>query len=258
MQLADSHTHLYLPEFDGDRDEMIARAVAAGVTRLLLPNIDASSVEKMMQLAGKYPANCFPMIGLHPTSVKEDYREQLEKIFSHFSPGRFIAVGETGIDLYWDKSFLREQEEALMWQFDFALRHDLPVVIHTREAFEQVFKLLDEFRGTGLRGVLHAFSGTAEQALRAIDMGFMIGIGGPLTFKNSILPGILKETGIENIILETDSPYLAPVPFRGKRNESAYISIINRKLAEVLELKEEETAETTFSNTCRLFNISDK
>jgi len=255
MLLADSHTHLYLPEFEPDRDEVIMRAAGSGITTMLMPNIDASSVDIMLSLSKLYPSNCYSMIGLHPTSVKKDYRYQLETIFARFTEYPFVAVGETGIDLYWDKTFINEQTEALRWQFNFALENDLPVVIHTRDAFPQLFLLLEEYRGSGLRGVLHAFSGNIADAFKAIEMGFMLGIGGPITFKNSALPEIIKETGAENIILETDSPYLAPVPFRGKRNESSYISLINRKLSEILQLTEEETAKVTYENTCRLFNI---
>jgi len=255
MQLADTHTHLYLPEFDNDRDEMIQRAVAGGVVKLLMPNIDVHSADAMMDITSKYKGTCYPMIGLHPTSVKGDYLSQLETLEGISAEHKFIAVGEIGIDLYWDKTYIKEQMEAFRRQVNFAIRSVLPVVIHSRESFPEIFSVLDDFNGPGLKGVFHAFSGTLKDAEKAVGMGFKIGIGGPLTFKNSDLGKITEEIGIENIILETDSPYLAPVPYRGKRNESSYICIINKRLAEILNMTEEETASVTFENSCRLFNI---
>jgi TatD DNase family protein len=255
MQLIDTHTHLYLPEFDSDRDEMIDRAVSSGVIRLLMPNINLHSVALMLSSADRHKGTCFPMIGLHPTSVKDDYLEQLEELEKISSAHRFIAIGEIGIDLYWDKTHLKEQLDAFRKQGSFANRAGLPVVIHSREAFPEVFSVLDEFKGDQLKGVFHAFSGNMKDAEKAVRMGFMLGIGGPLTFKNSGLDKIVKDIGIEHIILETDSPYLAPVPYRGKRNESSYIRIINKKLAELFGMDEDESASATFENSCRLFNI---
>jgi TatD DNase family protein len=255
MQLADTHTHLYLQEFDHDRDEVIERAVSNNVTKLLMPNIDIHSTDAMLAIADKYPDNCYAMIGLHPTSVKEDYLSQLETLEDLFPGYRFIAIGEIGIDLYWDKTFIREQMEAFSRQVDIGLRTGLPVVIHSRESFPEIFSVLNDFRDKDLKGVFHAFSGNIADAEEAINMGFKLGIGGPLTFKNSKLDEIVTKVGIENIILETDSPYLAPVPHRGKRNESSYICIINRKLADIFNISEEEAAAKTFENSCRLFNI---
>ncbi len=255
MQLVDTHTHLYLPEFDSDRDEMVSRAKVNGIEKLLMPNIDIHSVEAMLLAATRYKGICFPMLGLHPTSVKEDYIMQLDKLEKIFTEHKFIAVGEIGIDLYWDKTHLKEQLEAMRRQVAFAIRADLPVVIHSRESFPEVFSVLKEFEGTGLAGVLHAFSGTVTDAEKAVKMGFMLGIGGPLTYKNSKLDIIVKETGIENVILETDSPYLSPVPYRGQRNESSYISVINKKLADIFGISEEESATITYENSCRLFKI---
>ncbi|MCU0473966.1 MAG: TatD family hydrolase [Bacteroidales bacterium] len=255
MKLIDTHTHLYLPEFDSDRDEMIERAVGSGVVKLLMPNIDNNSVGHMLAAADRYKGICFPMIGLHPTSVKDDYVRQIDMLLEFTSVNRYIAVGEIGIDLYWDKTYLNEQMEAMRRQVSFALESDLPVVIHSRESIHEVFSVLDEFNGEKLTGVLHAFSGTVSDAARAIKMGFRLGIGGPLTYKNSALDIIVREAGIENIILETDSPYLTPAPHRGKRNESSYICIINKKLAEIFTMDEEETASITFKNSCNLFNI---
>ncbi len=256
MQLIDTHTHLYLPEFDYDRDEMISRAQNCGVTKMLMPNIDLQSVGRMLFASDKYRDICYPMIGLHPTSVYGDYTDKLNELEKIASEHEFIAIGEIGIDLYWDKSHLKEQKDAFRSQVRFALSKDLPVVIHSRESVSEVFSVLEEFRGEKLKGVFHTFSGTSEDAEKAIGMGFMLGIGGPLTYKNSKLEIIVREAGVRNIVLETDSPYLAPVPYRGKRNESSYISLINKKLSEVLNMNEESTATITFENSCRLFNLA--
>ena len=255
MQLIDTHTHLYLPEFDSDRDEMISRASGNGVEKLLMPNINLHTVEAMLSASSGYEGICFSMLGLHPTSVKDDYQYQLEELEKIFSDHHFIAIGEIGIDLYWDRTHLNEQLEAMKKQVIFALKVGLPVVVHSRDSFPEVFSVLDEFAGTGLKGVLHAFSGTLNDAEKAVKLGFILGIGGPLTYKNSKLDIIVKETGIENIVLETDSPYLAPVPFRGQRNESSYIRIINKKLADIFGISEEESARITYENSCHLFKI---
>ncbi len=255
MQLIDTHTHLYLPEFDSDRDEMICRAHNCGVTKLLMPNIDLQSVGRMLFASDKYRDICYPMIGLHPTSVYGDYEDKLNELDKIASDHKFIAIGEIGIDLYRDKTHLKEQIEAFRRQVRFAIGRDLPVVIHSRESFPEIFSVLEEFRQEKIKGVFHAFSGTIEDAERAVGMGFMLGIGGPITFKNSKLDKIVLEIGIEKIVLETDSPYLAPVPYRGKRNESSYISLINKKLSGVLNMDEESTATITFENSCRLFNL---
>jgi TatD DNase family protein len=255
MQLIDTHTHLYLPQFDTDRDEVVSRAVDNGIVKMLLPNIDIQSIDEMLSSVNRYPGICYPMTGLHPTSVKSDYMVQLDKLEKLFNKQIFIAIGEIGIDLYWDKSLLKEQIISFRRQIAFAYDHNLPVVIHSREAFPEVFSVLDEFKGEKLKGVFHAFTGSLEDAEKAINLGFKLGIGGIVTFKNSGLDHIVRETGPENLILETDSPYLAPVPYRGKRNESAYINIINRKLADIFGIKEEEMATITYSNSVSLFNL---
>jgi TatD DNase family protein len=255
MQLIDTHTHLYLPEFDSDRQEMVERAVSSGVVKLLMPNIDMSSVDVMLSAAGSYNNICYPMLGLHPTSVHENYLQEIENISSKLKGEKIVAVGEVGIDLYWDKSKLKEQIEAFSVQIAMAIDLDLPLVIHSRESFPEVFSTLDRFRGSKMKGVFHAFSGTLQDAAKAAGMGFMLGIGGPVTFKNSKLGSILGVVGIQNIVLETDSPYLAPMPYRGKRNESSYIRIINQKIAEIFNISEEDSASITFGNSCRLFNI---
>jgi len=255
MQLIDTHTHLYLPEFDSDRDEMVNRAVSSGVVKLLLPNIDLKSVDAMLSAADRYKNICYPMTGLHPTSVMKDFKAQIKELERIYLLHKFIAIGEIGIDLYWDKTFLKEQMDAFRQQVEFAISSGLPVVVHSRNAFPEVFSVLDEFAGKKLTGVFHAFSGTMQDAQKAVGMGFILGIGGPVTFKNSRLDKIVEEAGPGNIILETDSPYLAPVPFRGKRNESSYICIINKKIADIFRISEEESARMTFKNSCRLFNI---
>lgn len=255
MQLIDTHTHLYLPEFDRDRDEMVNRAVSSGIVMMLMPNIDIQSVGPMLSASTRYPGICYPMTGLHPTSVKEDYLHQLDTLENLNKKHKFIAIGEIGIDLYWDKTFLKEQLIAFRRQITFALENKLPVVVHSRESFPEVFSVLDEFKGNGLKGVLHAFTGKISDAERAINMGFKLGIGGIVTFKNSGLDKVIKEIGPENLILETDSPYLAPAPHRGKRNESSYISIINKTLAEIFGMSEEDIASVTFANSTALFKL---
>ncbi|NMC37421.1 MAG: TatD family hydrolase [Bacteroidales bacterium] len=255
MNLIDTHTHIYLPEFDEDRDEVIKRALNSGVMKLLMPNIDPDSYPRMISSENRYPGVCIPMIGLHPTSVKKDYRSKLEKIQSLAEERSYCAVGEIGIDLYWDKTHLNEQIMAFREQTEYALSKNLPVVIHVRESFGELFSALEEFRGSGLKGVFHAFTGNLEQAEKAIMMEFKLGIGGIVTFKNSGLDRIVKEAGVKNIVLETDSPYLAPSPFRGKRNESSYLCIINKKVAEILGMSEEEVASVTYSTSSELFGL---
>jgi TatD DNase family protein len=255
MQFIDTHTHLYLPEFDTDRDEVVNRALGNGISKMLLPNIDILSVNQMLTAVTRYPGICYPMIGLHPTSVKKDYLSQLDKLENLATKHKFVAVGEIGIDLYWDKTFLKEQLISFRQQIAFASDNELSVVIHSRYAFPEVFSVLDEFNGKGVTGVFHAFSGNIKDAERAIAMGFKLGIGGIVTFKNSGLDKIVKEIGPDNLILETDSPYLAPVPYRGKRNESSYICIINKKLAEIFGMSEEEIASVTYLNSTGLFNL---
>ncbi len=255
MELIDTHTHLYLPEFDADRDEVVKRATGSGIVMMLLPNIDTDSVGQMIAAVNRYPGICFPMTGLHPTSVKEDYLHKLDDLEKLITRYKIIAIGEIGIDLYWDKTFLKEQLISFRRQVRFANQNNLPVVIHSRDAFPEVFSVLDEFKGEKMAGVFHAFTGTREDAEKAINMGFKLGIGGIVTFKNSGLDKIISEVGPDNLILETDSPYLAPAPYRGKRNESSYICIINKKLAEIFNMSEEKMAAITYSNSVELFNL---
>jgi TatD DNase family protein len=258
MQLIDTHTHIYLPEFDNDRDEVVKRAVNNNIVKLLMPNIDMDSFDAMISAGDRYKGICYSMIGLHPTSVKENYLSQLSFMEEKASLHPFIAVGEIGIDLYWDKTFINEQITAFKRQISFGLKHNLPVVIHSRESFPEVFEALKDFEGSGISGVFHAFSGDFLYAEKAVLMGFKLGIGGIVTFKNSGLDAVVKEVGIEHIILETDSPYLAPTPQRGKRNESANISVINRKIAEIFRIDIEDSAAKTFANSVELFKLQDK
>jgi len=255
MQLIDTHTHIYLPEFNSDRDETVRRAVLSGVIKLLMPNIDIDSASQMLSVENNFPGICYSMIGLHPTSVKEDYVYQLDKLEDMANSNKFYAIGEIGIDLYWDQSGLKEQVLAFRRQIAFALKKNLPVVIHSRNSFSEVFKALEEFTGSGLKGVFHAFTGSANDAEKAIGLGFKLGIGGIITFKNSGLEAVVNQSGLENIVLETDSPYLAPVPHRGKRNESSYLCIINNKVAEIFGLSEEKTASVTYGNSVQLFGL---
>jgi TatD DNase family protein len=255
MQLIDTHTHIYLKEFDADRDEAVQRAVQSGIVKLLMPNIDLDSAYHMLAVENRYPGICFPMIGLHPTSVREDFESCLDKLESFSADHKFYAIGEIGIDLYWDQAHLNEQILAFKRQVAFAIQKGLPIAIHSRNSFPEVFQALGEFRGSGLKGVFHAFSGSFADAEKAIKMGFMLGIGGIVTFKNSGLDKVIKQTGPENIILETDSPYLAPSPHRGKRNESSYLWLINKKLAELFCMTVEEVASITYTNSVKLFGI---
>ena len=254
MQLIDTHSHLYLSQFDDDRDMAIERAVNRGVEKILLPNIDVNSIDAMMGAVERYKGKCFPMIGLHPTSVKADYVEQIEKMENTFISNKFIAIGEIGIDLYWDKTYIKEQTEAFKRQVSFAATHNLPVVIHARESFSEIFSALEEL-SKDVKGIFHAFSGTIEYAQKAINMGFKLGIGGVITFKNAELEKVLKNVTPHDIVLETDSPYLAPAPFRGKRNESAYLTIINKKVSEIYGIEETKMAAITYQNTIELFNL---
>ncbi len=255
MILFDTHTHIYSEEFDEDRDEVLKRSIDAGVSKLLLPNIDLESIKPMHKLCDEYPINCFPMMGLHPTSIKEDYKDVLQIIKNELNKRKYIAIGEIGIDLYWDKSFAKEQRIALLEQFQWAIDYSLPVVIHSRESHYEIMEIIREFNNPTLRGVFHCFSGNTKQAEEIIDINFKMGLGGVLTFKNSGLANEIMSIDIEHFILETDSPYLTPTPYRGKRNESSYIKLIAQKLAEVKSMSLEEVAEITSNNARKLFGI---
>ena len=227
MILTDTHTHLYSEQFIDDIDTVVENCINKGIERLFLPNIDASSIDGMMELGEKYPNNCFPMMGLHPISVKENYKEELALVEEWLNKQKFCAVGEIGIDLYWDKSLLKEQQDAFKTQIELAKQHSLPFVIHCRESFNEIFEILDELNDDKMRGIFHCFTGNIDQANHIINYGdFKIGIGGVVTFKNSGLDKTVEQIDLEHLVLETDSPYLAPTPFRGKRNESTYLYTI--------------------------------
>jgi TatD DNase family protein len=255
MQLIDTHTHLFLPEFDADRDQVIANARKNGVEKVLLPNVDNSTTEPLLSLVDKYPDFCFPMMGLHPTSVNQNYKEELKIVENWLSKRKFYAIGEIGIDLYWDKTFKDEQEEAFKYQIELAKKYNLPIIIHARESFDEIFKIMDEVNDDKLNGIFHAFTGNDIQAERIVEWGFKIGIGGIVTFKNSGLDKVVYNIDINHIVLETDSPYLAPVPKRGKRNESAYIVHIAKKIAEIKNISLEEVAKISTNNAKQLFKL---
>jgi TatD DNase family protein len=255
MILTDTHTHLYLDQFDDDRDEMLSRAFDAGVKYMLLPNINSASAPKMFDLCSRYPRNLFPMMGLHPTDVKENFQEELEKVSQYLSQHTFYAIGEIGIDLYWDKTFVAEQKAALRAQIQMAKDHALPIVLHIRDAFDEIFEVLDDAADKKLTGVFHCFTGTAAQAEHAIRLGFMLGLGGVLTYKNAGLDKVIENIDMKKLLLETDSPYLTPAPFRGKRNESAYVRFVAEKLALIKGLSVEEVAGITTRNALELFKF---
>ena len=255
MQFIDTHTHIFLPEFDSDRDQVIKNAQESGVEKILLPNVDRNTIKRLNSLVEKYPDFCLPMIGLHPTSVNGNYTDELKLVEDHLETGKYVAVGEIGIDLYWDKTFKEQQEKAFRYQIDLAKKYKLPIVIHARDSFDEIFKIMDDVIDENLSGVFHAFTGNEKQAERVVEWGFKIGIGGIVTFKNSGLDKVVNNIDINHIVLETDSPYLAPVPKRGKRNESAYIVHIAKKIAEIKNISLEEVATITTNNAKQLFKL---
>ncbi|MFO7842618.1 MAG: TatD family hydrolase [Bacteroidales bacterium] len=255
MEFIDTHTHLYLPEFDQDRDPIIKNAIDNNVQKMLLPNVDSTTIKPLIALVKKYPSNCFPMMGLHPTSVQENYKKEMDIIESWLNNERFVAIGEIGMDLYWDKTFKQQQEVVFRRQLGWAKKYKLPVVIHARESFDEIFKIIDEEIDERLTGVFHAFTGDNDQASQIIDWGFKIGIGGIVTFKNAGLDKVIRNIDINHIVLETDSPYLAPVPKRGKRNQSAYVKHIAEKIALIKDVAVEEVARKTTNNAKQLFKL---
>lgn len=251
--LIDTHAHIYLEEFENDTAEVMQRALDAGVEKILLPNIDKDSIESMLALEERYPDRCYAMMGLHPCSVKEDFEEQLDLVSSWFSKRRFLAVGEIGTDLYWDKTFWKQQQEAFSYQCELAIQYEVPVVIHCRDSIDETIDLVRDFSGRGLRGVFHCFTGTVAQAQAITDLGFYLGLGGVSTFKKGGMDSVIPELDLSRIVLETDSPYLSPAPERGKRNEPAKIPIIASKISEYLNLSLEKIAALTSKNANTLF-----
>ena len=253
--LIDTHTHIYADAFDEDRDEAIKRAMAAGVSQLILPAIDSKTTAIMHEVKRNYPEYVSLMMGLHPTHVGPNVEEELAYVRKQLDAHSFVAVGEIGMDLYWDKTYQSQQQEAFSRQIDWALEADLPIVIHCRDAFAPVFEVLEGFNDTRLRGVFHCFTGTKADAHRAFDLNFYLGIGGVVTFKNGKIDTFLADLPLEKIVLETDSPYLAPTPHRGKRNESAYLPIVANKMAELFGITTAEMARITSKNAQQLFDL---
>lgn len=255
MILTDTHTHLYLDEYKDDIHQVISKAQQNNVEYFLMPNIDSSTIKKMNALCKEYPGKIFPMIGLHPTSVKENYLEELTIMKKALKKQKYYAIGEIGIDLYWDKTYTKEQDYALRFQFELAKEHNLPVAIHTRSSFDESIEILKEEYDENLKGVFHCFGGTYQQAMDIIEMGFYLGIGGVVTFKNSGLDKVVENIDLKNIILETDAPYLTPSPYRGLRNESSYLPLIAQRIAELKKVSIEEVAEITTFNARQLFKF---
>lgn len=255
MVITDTHTHLYSEAFDKDRDVVIQKAIEHGIKRFFIPSIDSTYTQSMLDLEKRYPKNMFLMMGLHPTHVKENYKEELIHVDRMLSNRSFYAVGEIGIDLYWDKTFLTEQQEAFKFQIHMAKKYGLPIVIHCRDSFDEIFEVLEEEKGEGLYGIFHCFTGTEEQAKKAINYNMKLGIGGVVTFKNGKIDRFLNKIDLSHIVLETDSPYLSPVPYRGKRNESVYLLEVLKKLSLLYEMDEKEIAEITTQNSKDVFGV---
>lgn len=254
--MIDTHSHIYDEAFDADRAEIIERAQTAGVEKIFLPNVDSESLSRMLQLESEYPDFCYAAIGLHPTSVKENYRNELQLVQTELERRKYIAIGEIGIDLYWDKTFYTEQVFVFQQQIEWALKYDLPVIIHVRDSFRETMNALIPFKNKGLKGVFHSFTGDVAMANEILEFGgFLLGVNGIVTFKNSGLSETLGQIDLKNIVLETDAPYLTPVPFRGKRNESAYVKYVCAKLAEIYRLTIGEIDHVTTQNVKSLFRV---
>ena len=255
MKIIDTHTHLYLKQFKDDIDKVIQRSIDKGINKFIFPAIDSTHFDDMHDLKNKYPGSIYLMSGLHPVDVKENFKEELEFVVNSLKSHSYVAIGEIGIDLYWDKTYLKQQQDAFEFQIRLAIKNDLPIVIHCREDFNEIFEILDKENCSKLRGVFHCFTGTLEQANRAINLGFKLGIGGVVTFKNGGIDKFLDQIDLKHIVLETDSPYLAPVPHRGKRNESSYIIHVLEKLSEIYKLPKDLIADYTTKNAEKLFKL---
>jgi len=253
--LIDTHSHIYTEDFNTDIDEVVQNAYNNDIKKIILPNIDSGTIKRLVELSDSYPHICYPLMGLHPTSVAADFKEELRAVEYWLARNKFYGLGEIGIDLYWDRTFIKEQKEAFRYQIKLAKSLQLPIVIHLRNSFNEVYEIVNEQQDGTLRGIFHCFSGDEIEAQKIIDLGFLLGIGGVLTFKNSNLSSVIEKIDLKHLVLETDSPYLSPVPKRGKRNESSYLVFIAQKLAEVCQIKVEEVAEITTSNARELFGI---
>ncbi len=253
--LVDSHCHLYLDEFKTDIKEVLKRAETEGVNKFYLPGIDSSEIENIILLEEKFPGKCIAMMGLHPCSVKENYQDELAVVADWLSKRKFAAVGEIGLDFYWDKTFIDLQYEAFKIQIELSLQYKLPIVIHTRNAMQETIDVVNEFIPKGVRGIFHCFGGSYKNAREIIDAGFYLGIGGVVTYKNAGLAEVLEKIELNHLVLETDSPYLTPVPFRGKRNESSYLKYVVEKIAQIKNISVEEVAAVTTSNAEKIFGL---
>lgn len=251
----DSHAHIYAEAFAPDRNEAIRKAAEGGVSQILMPNIDHTSIDVMLRTESDYPGTCLAMMGLHPCSVQKHFEQELYKVENWLSKRKFIAIGEAGIDLYWDKTFLVQQQEALRIQVQWAKQYKIPIVLHTREAFSEVYNIIEQEQDGSLTGVFHCFSGTPEEAEKVIKLGFYLGIGGVVSFKNGGLDKVIPDISLDHVLLETDCPYLAPVPYRGKRNEPAYLPLIAQRIAELKMENLSLIAQKTTANTQKLFNL---
>jgi TatD DNase family protein len=251
----DTHTHLYDEQLMAEEEAMIQCALDAGVNKMYMPNCDSTTIDGMMHLADKYPAHCLPMMGLHPVYVKENYKDELAIVEQWLGKRKFAAVGEIGLDYYWDKTFVPQQKEAFALQIDWALQHNIPIVIHSRESTQDCIDIVRTKQNGSLKGIFHCFSGTLDEAKQIIDLGFYLGIGGVVTFKKAGLAEIVEQLSLDNIVLETDAPYLAPMPYRGKRNESAYIPLIADKIATLKQVRIEEVARITTANAEKVFPV---
>ena len=255
MIFTDTHAHVYSEEFLNDMEDCFKRTLFNGVKRVFVPNVDIDSIESLKTVCKTYNENYYPMMGLHPCSVKENYRSQLTIIYNELISTKYFAVGEIGMDLYWDKTTFAIQKAAFIEQAGWAIKFDLPVSIHSRESTQELITIIKEEKLTNLRGIFHCFSGDVAQAIELINMGFYLGIGGVVTYKNSTLPQVVKTIGYDKLVLETDAPYLPPTPYRGKRNETSYIPLIAEKLAQIFEVSIDEIAERTTSNSLKIFGI---
>lgn len=255
MVLTDTHTHQYYETDPAKKADLMQRCLDNGISRLFLPNVDTSSIAQVMDMVNAYPENCFPMLGLHPCDVKENYKQELDTIYATLQQTKVYAIGEIGIDLYWDKTFIAEQQEAFKLQIGWAKAAKLPINIHCRNAFDEVYEILLQEQGEDLRGIFHCFSGTLEQAQQIIGLGFKLGVGGVVTYKNAGLDKVVEQLALEHLVLETDSPYLTPVPYRGKPNESSYLIYVAQKVADLHQMPLEEVARITTDNSKMIFGV---
>jgi TatD DNase family protein len=254
LAMIDTHAHIYAPEFDADRKEMLEKAFKVGISHIFMPNIDHTSIDAMLELEAAYPGKCLAMMGLHPCYVNASFEKELQIVEAWLDKRNFIAVGEIGLDFYWSTEFRKQQEEAFKFQVQLAKKHGLPIVVHCRNSFSETVELLQEVGTEGLKGIFHCFTGSLEDAQKVIEMGFLLGIGGVSTFKNGGLDKILPYVDLSHIVLETDSPYLAPVPYRGKRNETSYLPLIAQRAADLKKMPVEQLAIITTENASQLIN----